>query len=488
MKTNQANTDRNQSNDSHYALRRGAQYWALVFAGREASFKHELGALYVAYLLLDPPAVPLHAVALALKARDRAGKPAGPDEVHAEWSMGLEDAAAVRALWRRQRELERVLEDRQEIEPVKAESLRELEEVTEYLRTSPWRSRHGAERCAQAVSVAIRRFRTHLAGAVDAAGRPDVVLQAFAQHLYGHLLVASGRGCERAFTYTPPPGVGWEVQGLRGEVQSPKSKVQSLLGGVQGSRGEVQGPESKAHTAVPRSAAADYLARFLCAGFALALLASGCATRPLKGGRAVTTHKPAGGIEQTMVQGENASQATKQDQESVKVRSYTVPAGSRIEPSQAAGAVAAQAASGRHERSTLHSQPAPAFVLGAPMPVVEREETHARTELGAAQKDTARELGAKLASLRGIVWVGAGLFVFGLASLVWPPLKVVIGSVTTSAALTIGGLALMILPSLIVGNELLILGGVVVAVGGWFLAHRHGELRGVVAGSGKREA
>ena len=488
MKTNQANTDRNQSNDSHYALRRGAQYWALVFAGREASFKHELGALYVAYLLLDPPAVPLHAVALALKARDRAGKPAGPDEVHAEWSMGLEDAAAVRALWRRQRELERVLEDRQEIEPVKAESLRELEEVTEYLRTSPWRSRHGAERCAQAVSVAIRRFRTHLAGAVDAAGRPDVVLQAFAQHLYGHLLVASGRGCERAFTYTPPPGVGWEVQGLRGEGQSPKSKVQSLVGGVQGSRGEVQGPESKAHTAVPRSAAADYLARFLCAGFALALLASGCATRPLKGGRAVTTHKPAGGIEQTMVQGENASQATKQDQESVKVRSYTVPAGSRIEPSQAAGAVAAQAASGRHERSTLHSQPAPAFVLGAPMPVVEREETHARTELGAAQKDTARELGAKLASLRGIVWVGAGLFVFGLASLVWPPLKVVIGSVTTSAALTIGGLALMILPSLIVGNELLILGGVVVAVGGWFLAHRHGELRGVVAGGGKREA
>jgi len=40
------------------------------------------------------------------------------------------------------------------------------------------------------------------------------------------------------------------------------------------------------------------------------------------------------------------------------------------------------------------------------MPVVEREETHARTELGAAQKDTARELGAKLSSLKGIVWVG----------------------------------------------------------------------------------
>ena len=115
------------------------------------------------------------------------------------------------------------------------------------------------------------------------------------------------------------------------------------------------------------------------------------------------------------------------------------------------------------------------------MPVVEREETHARTELGAAQKDTARELGAKLSSLKGIVWVGVGLFVFGLASLVWPPLKAIIGSVTTSAALMLGGVALMVLPSLIVGNELLILAGVGVAVGAWFLAHRHGQLKGEVS-------
>ena len=117
------------------------------------------------------------------------------------------------------------------------------------------------------------------------------------------------------------------------------------------------------------------------------------------------------------------------------------------------------------------------------MPVVEREESRAGTELGAAQKDTARELGAKLSSLKGIVWVGVALFVFGLASLVYPPLKVVVASVTTSAALLLGGLALMVLPSLVVGNELLILGGVALAVGGWFLAHRHGQLRGIVAAS-----
>jgi hypothetical protein len=82
------------------------------------------------------------------------------------------------------------------------------------------------------------------------------------------------------------------------------------------------------------------------------------------------------------------------------------------------------------------------------------------------------EPGTRLSSLKGIVWVGVSLFVFGLASLVWPPLKVVIGSVTTRAAFVLGGVVLMVLPSLVVGNELLILGGVGVAVGAWFLAHQ----------------
>src|SRR5207245_7296949 len=102
----------------------------------------------------------------------------------------------------------------------------------------------------------------------------------------------------------------------------------------------------------------------------------------------------------------------------------------------------------------------------------------ARTDLGAAQKDTARELGAKLSSLKSITWVGLALFVLGVASFAWPPLKAIVGSVTTSAAITLGGVALMILPTLLVGHELLILGGVAVAVGAWFLSHRHGRIHG----------
>ena len=100
-----------------------------------------------------------------------------------------------------------------------------------------------------------------------------------------------------------------------------------------------------------------------------------------------------------------------------------------------------------------------------------------------APRVTLAAVGAKLASLKGVVWVGVVMFVFGLASLFYPPLKLIVSSVTTSVAITAGGVALMILPSLIAGNELLILGGVAAAVGVWFFAHRHGQLRGLVDAS-----
>ena len=78
------------------------------------------------------------------------------------------------------------------------------------------------------------------------------------------------------------------------------------------------------------------------------------------------------------------------------------------------------------------------------------------------------------------MWVGVAVFLFGLATMFYPPLKLIIGSITTSAAITVGGLALIVLPTVIVGNEILIMGGVAAAVGLWFLAHRHGQLRGLV--------
>src|SRR5262249_52463129 len=154
----------------------------------------------------------------------------------------------------------------------------------------------------------------------------------------------------------------------------------------------------------------------------LALVATSCSMpRPSKGGRAITAPKPNGVLSQTLIQGEDASQISKQDQDIVRVRTYTLPPGSRIEECRLQTTAAA-----------LPVTNVQSVLVSAPMPVTEREETHARTELGAAQKNTARELSARLSSLKGVVWVGLGLFVFGIASLVWPPLKAIIGSVTTS--------------------------------------------------------
>ncbi len=200
----------------------------------------------------------------------------------------------------------------------------------------------------------------------------------------------------------------------------------------------------------------------------LCLLAlTGCTIAPLKGGKA-TTSQSGGRIEQSVVQSDNPAAVSKQDQETVRTKSYTVPAGSRLMETRIVTEGGAP---------VTNSQ---VLLISAPMPVTEHEETRAKSELGAAQKDTARELSAKLASLKGIVWVGVVVFLFGLATMFYPPLKVLIGSITTSAAITVGGLALIVLPTVIVGNELLIMAGVAAAVGLWFLAHRHGQLRGTV--------
>jgi hypothetical protein len=238
----------------------------------------------------------------------------------------------------------------------------------------------------------------------------------------------------------------------------------------------------------------------------LAAITSSCSSpRPLHGGRASTIPTGPSTIAQTLAQSDNPSSASRQDQETIRTRTYTLPAGTRIEqqaletaPPTPAGTSPTSPHSSHSSypshsvpiTPTLHypTTPPVSIILSAPTPVVERSETRARTELGAAQKDTARELAAKLSSLKAIVWVGVGLFLFGLASLFWPPLRAIIASLTTSIAITLGGIALMILPTLIVGNELLILAGVALAVGGWFLAHRHGHLRGqLIAAESKPE-
>ena len=218
-------------------MRRGLGFWELTFEGRRAVFKHEQGALYVACLLLDPPPEPIHALALALKARKENGQAPEEAELIQERNLGLDDAEAVRNLRRKQRALETVLDDELAIAAVKAEARREREEILEFLRKNSWRTRDNAGRCVRAVAVAIKRFHAHLAKAVDTEGRPHPVLQGFARHLREHLLTPSGRGGGHGgararwtgggcFIYVPPTGVVWSAECGTSNIQHPTFNIQ----------------------------------------------------------------------------------------------------------------------------------------------------------------------------------------------------------------------------------------------------------------------
>ena len=69
MKTNRLSIERSHPDGGRYALHQEGRYWQLTFEGRQSTFKHELGALFVSYLLREPPRETIHGVALALNAK-----------------------------------------------------------------------------------------------------------------------------------------------------------------------------------------------------------------------------------------------------------------------------------------------------------------------------------------------------------------------------------------------------------------------------------
>lgn len=71
----------------------------------------------------------------------------------------------------------------------------------------------------------------------------------------------------------------------------------------------------------------------------------------------------------------------------------------------------------------------------------------ATTELGTAQKDTAREVGARLANMRGVMWVGVLLLVAG------PVVGWRMGWFTNGCIAGAVGLGLIILAQVVPGNE-----------------------------------
>src|SRR6266566_1346912 len=67
--------------EPRYALRKHLGYWELTFEGQKAILKHEQGIAYVAYLLLNPPPEPIHALDLATRIAVLSGKKIGIAEI-----------------------------------------------------------------------------------------------------------------------------------------------------------------------------------------------------------------------------------------------------------------------------------------------------------------------------------------------------------------------------------------------------------------------
>ncbi len=214
-----------------YALRRGMGVWQLTFAGADAVLKHEQGILYVAHLLYQQPPGSVHGLELAASATRPCGGVSGIRvgagiamvEKHAyiqERSCGLDEAESWRALRRKEQELEALLDDEDQPEPIKAEAQRELETLAEYQRQHGRRHEDNAQRAVRAVRRALYRFHSHLLEAVDTRGHPHPVLRPFAEHIEKHILIPSARfsgrrawrasaGLAGCFTYEAPAGITW---------------------------------------------------------------------------------------------------------------------------------------------------------------------------------------------------------------------------------------------------------------------------------------
>jgi hypothetical protein len=227
----------NRNKKSVYGIRKHIAFWAVDFEGQTAVFDHEQGAYYVAYLLLNPPSEPMHAMALALKAHvdyehytgvsfiidpfTSKVVPVDREAVIQERNLALDDAEALAGLRRKQLQLEAILEQENESEPVKAEVLAELEGIYDFQKRNPLRATDAAQSVVRAVRRAIIRFHEHLTDSLDPQGRPHPVLRGFAAHLEKCLLIPSARyskagharnraGAAGYFTYEPTPGIAWE--------------------------------------------------------------------------------------------------------------------------------------------------------------------------------------------------------------------------------------------------------------------------------------
>lgn len=162
-----------------------------------------------------------------------------------------------------------------------------------------------------------------------------------------------------------------------------------------------------------------------------------------------------------LTQPQNPKGSSTIDTESVKSVEFVLPAGSQIE-----------------QVDPVTSHPITVTVSSnTPVRITSSEKVDGR--VGGADMSIGKMV-AKLKSVKWIQGVGILVFLLGVVTFAWPPARAVVGSVTTSVIIAGAGLALVVLPIVIVGNEVLILGGCLGAALIYFFIHRYGKKSGEV--------
>lgn len=213
-----------------YALRKGLGVWHLIFDYQEADIRHEKGMFYVAWLLYHPDETPIHALDLMAKVpeiyRQQLGLPTLTDPTTGkvapllsgarlqERSLALDDRESMHRLYKKQKELEAILDSNDATEPEKAEALRELEDLYQFQRQHSRATVDSAKRAVWAVRNSIRRLQKALQAAVDANGNPHQAIHRFAEHLKSTIIIPSSLQAPAHpgnFIYLPTQGVLWST-------------------------------------------------------------------------------------------------------------------------------------------------------------------------------------------------------------------------------------------------------------------------------------
>lgn len=205
------------------------------------------------------------------------------------------------------------------------------------------------------------------------------------------------------------------------------------------------------------------------------LIALSCSVKPLKPGTS-SVRTSDGGMNATMNQSENPSQGSSQHIDESINETVLIPLGSTNELNRLHDdnenflrSIAAVLPNySAVPKSSITNRNGRDFM------VLTRTTTRkVGTDVGAAQKDTAREIGAKLKAVAWISWVGIAILLGGIFTFTpyCPPMPVRVRVMICAA----GG-ALIVAPMIIVGNEKWIL--LAIAVGGlaWFLIEKSHEM------------